>query len=136
MPKKIYIDRSDSKSNNKNLRKITNEKIVKELFLKAGYKILRLSEFDFLDQVKLFYNADKICGLHGGGFANLVFCKKNTNILELRPSSSGNMISNLAKKIGLNYNEISVVPHLHNQNNQNGHIEVPIDKLKEKIILL
>lgn len=134
LPKKFYIDRSDSKQNTKELRKIINEDEVKEVFLKNNYKILRLSDFSFIDQVKLFYNAIAVAGLHGGGFANLVFSKQNTKILELRSSSAGAMILDVAKKRELNYESISVNPTKYDFNNQNGHILIPIDELKKKLL--
>ena len=133
-PKKFYIDRSDSKANTKDLRKITNETEVKKILIEKNYKILNLSKFTFLDQVKLFYNADSIVGLHGGGFANLVFSKKNTKVLELRPDTSGIMISNIAKKKELDYSNISVIPHAHHSNSQYGHILIPLDELKKKLV--
>ena len=133
-PKKFYIDRSDSKANTKELRKITNEDEVKEVFINNNYKILNLSNFSFLDQVRLFYNAECIVGLHGAGFANLVFSKKNTKVLEFRPDSSGLIISNLAKTKELNYSNISVKPHAYHYNSQFGHILIPLEELRKKII--
>ena len=51
-----------------------------------------MSNFSFVDQVILFNNAKKIVGLHGAAFANLVFCKPKTNIIEMRPDTAGNVI--------------------------------------------
>ena len=45
-------------------------------------------------QVKTFFNAQKIIGLHGAGFANLIFCKPNTEILEILLSNSLSLIIN------------------------------------------
>jgi len=79
---KIYIDRSDSFFNHCKL--INNSEI--ETFLKSkGFKIIKLSELSFLNQITIFNNAKFIVGPHGAGFANLIFCKKNTKILEIKP---------------------------------------------------
>ncbi len=132
-PKKFYIDRKDSKSNHRNLRKIVNEDEIKALLLKKGFSVLTLSDFSFEDQVVLFNQATEIVGLHGAGFANLTFCKPSTSVIELKPISAGSVCENLAKKIKLNYKDISVSPIKYDQNNQQGHIIIPINLLMEKI---
>ena len=78
-------------------------------------------------------NADEIIGLHGAGFANLVFTKSGSKVLELKPSTAGMVINNLAKQCNLEYDSISVVPEKHAANNQMGHINIDINLLKEKI---
>ena len=98
-PKKIYIDRSDSESNSRNLRQIINEKEVRDFMIKKNYSILKLSNLDFIDQVKLFNQAESIVGLHGAGFANLIFGTEKCSILEIKSHTAGDEIQNLAKKI-------------------------------------
>jgi len=129
---KIYIDRSDSKSNKPSPRFISNEDEVKKYLFKNNFVSIKLHELDFIDQVQLFYNAKYIIGLHGGGFANIVFCKPKTNIIELRGKYSGNPIENLAKKNELNYNSI-IVDAKQSFPNQQGSIHIPIGKLEELI---
>ncbi len=86
---KIYIDRSDSKL--KHCKIINNSEIKK--FLKAkGFKVLKLSNFDFKKQINIFRNAKIIIGPHGAGFANLVFCKKNTKVVEIKPKNHPNKV--------------------------------------------
>jgi len=133
LPEKIYIDRSDSRSNLRDYRKITNEAEVKEILIKNGFTIVTLANLDFKTQVNLFNNATHIVGLHGAGFANLVFCKPKTKILELTPNSAGPMYKNLAIKNNLIYQNISVIPHQYSNNNQNGLINIPTDLLKKKL---
>ena len=65
-----------------------------------------MHDLNFTDQVIYFYNDEYIIGFHGGGFANIVFCKPKTKIIELRGIHSGNPIENLAKKNDLNYTSI------------------------------
>ena len=131
-PKKIYIDRRDATSNHRHLRKILNENEVKNFLLKKGYSIIALSELSFDDQVNLFSNASNIIGLHGAGFANLVFCEPGTKVLELKSKNAGFMYANLAKKVSLQYNDISV-RSIDDSNNQQGLINVPINLLEKKI---
>ena len=129
LPKKIYIDRSDATSNLSMMRKIINDNEIKSQLDKIGFKIIKLSNLSFVKQVKIFQNADIIIGLHGGGFANLVFCKPGTKIIELKPSGAGMMYENLAKKCSLNYYSIAKVPEKFNQNNQHGYISVDFKEI-------
>ena len=71
-------------------------------------------------------------GLHGGGFANLVFCRPNTKVVELKSMDAGTPIENLAKKNDLNYNCVSVKAEQIKKfkyPNQQGIIEIPINSL-------
>ena len=47
---------------------------VKEALLKNNFIPAKLHELSFREQVNLFYNTKCVVGLHGAGFANLVFC--------------------------------------------------------------
>ena len=127
---KIYIDRSDSKSNVKNFRKIINEKEIINFLITKGFKVIKLSKFSFLEQVYIFNNAKYIVGLHGAGFANLVFCKKNTNILEIKPKKAGNVIKNLSVDNKLKYFSIDLNPLDKPIGRQFGSIYLPLKKLK------
>jgi len=134
--KKIYIDRKDKMTNQPPLRSIENEDEIKEYLLKKNFTIVRLHEMKFLDQVKLFYNAEYVVGLHGGGFANLAFCKTGTNVIELRSVDAGNPIENLARKNDLNYK--SIIVNANNKKefkypNQHGKIQIPINDLTSLI---
>jgi capsular polysaccharide biosynthesis protein len=131
--KKIYIDRGDSVSNVKDLRSISNEEEIKQFLLQNGFKIIKLGDLHFKDQVLIFNNADIIVGLHGAGFANLAFCKSNTKIIELRNRTAGKMIENLAIKNKLFYKPLNCETNKFDHSNQFAHINVPIKKLEEFI---
>jgi len=132
-PKKIYIDRSDSLSNTRGLRQITNEHEIKNYLENNGFKSITLGKFHFHEQVKIFNNAEIIVGLHGAGFANLCFCKPNTKVVELRSDTAGKMIENLAISNKLIHKAINCVPINFKSNNQFGHINVSLNIL-QKII--
>ena len=130
-PSKIYIDRSDS--NIKSLRKIINEdEIINEL-KNDGYEVITLGNFSLASQMKYFYNARNIVGLHGAGFANFIFGYPGSNVLELKPSNAGDIFKNLANKCKLNYKCISVVPEKFNHQNQIGHIRIDLKELKRNL---
>ena len=131
--KKIYIDRKDSTSNTKKLRSIINEDEIKLFLEKHGFKTITLSEYDFIDQVKIFNNAEFIVGLHGAGFANLCFCNPGTKVIELKSNTAGKMYENIAVTNSLNYHPLSCEVEKFGENNQFGHIKVST-KLLEEII--
>ena len=122
LPKKIYINRNDGTS----LRFIINESEVEKNLIKKGFKSLTMSNYTFLDQIRIFKNADCIVGLHGAAFANLIFCKPKTSVIEIQPSSAGEIILNLSKKNFLNYRNLSLEPKTINHNNQSGDLEVEL----------
>ena len=132
-PDKIYIDRSDSKSNHRYLRKILNETEIINFLKKKDFSVIRLSDFSFADQVNLFNQASQIIGLHGGGFANLTFCKPKTFVLELKSVTAGDVIGNLARKLDLNFHEIARVPEDESKDQQ-GLINVPLELLEKKLL--
>jgi len=130
--RRIYIDRSESSSNVKDLRLITNENEIKNFLKNDGFQSVTLGNYHFKEQVEIFNNAEIIIGLHGAGFANLCFCKKGTKIIELRSTTDGKMYENLALTNGLKYKSI-IIEATKFKMAQFGHINVPIDTLNETI---
>ena len=132
-PKKIYINRKDASANVSKRRKIINEEEVIKRVESEGYVSVQLSDYHFKDQIKLFHNAKKIVGLHGAGFANVIFSTPNTKMIELKPFQAGKVCENLAKKCNLDYDCISVVPEKYNEKNQMGNITININDLEKKL---
>ena len=132
---RIFIDRKDSKHSEE--RFISNEIEVKNFLLENRFKIVNLADMNFDEQVKLFYNAEYVIGLHGGGFANTIFCEPNTQVIELKPKNAGDSLEHLAKINNLNYQAISVKAKEIVKSkyiSQQGSIEIPLSILKEKIL--
>jgi hypothetical protein len=77
-PKKIYIDRSTDTN-----RTFSQENLIKDLFVSLGYTPIILTEFDYLQQLNYFYNADVIAGLCGTGILNSFICKPDTTVIEI-----------------------------------------------------
>jgi len=131
---KIYIERELSSLEKITKRSISNEEQVKTYLIKMGFSLVKLGEISFKEQANLFYNSECIIGLHGAAFANLAFCKSGTKIIELKSSTAGLVIENLAKKINLDYNSIvSEAEHTiqYGFPTQQGHIKVPVSSLKK-----
>lgn len=129
-PKKIFINR---KFNYVSERKIENIDEVLKCVKKLGFKIINLSNFSFLEQIKLFLNAKFIVGLHDAGFANLIFSKYKTKVLEIKSKQNGDVIKNLALKCNLNYSTLHQKNIQSNLKFQSSKIVVDINKLNKKL---
>ena len=127
---KIYIDRGDEKNKSQSQRYISNEDEVKKYLSEKNFIFVKLHEISFKEQIDLFYNAECIVGIHGAGFANTVFCKNGTKIIELQSTHAGPMYESLAKKNNLNYTSI-VGEAEQDSSNQQGYIYIPINSLKK-----
>lgn len=130
--KKIFIDRVDA--TDLKSRHIINNDEVKMNLKKLGFKILVLSRVNFKEQVRIFQEAKIIVGLHGAGFANIIFSKKGIKVIELKSKTTGNTIKNLATTCNLNYKNISTSQKNKEFKGQQGNIFINIKKLN-KIIL-
>jgi len=132
LPKKIYINRKlDS---NISARAIINSKEVENTMKKLGFKSVTLSDLTFKKQIELFKNVNFIVGLHGAGFANMVFSKPGTKIVEIASHHSGDLFLRLAKNCKLNYKRIIEKNALSSLRFQSSHIIVDINKLKQLIL--
>ena len=125
---RIFIDRSDSYS--KHCQIINNEDVIKT-FKKFNFKIYQLSKLSFRQQIKIFNDSKIIAGAHGAGLTNLIFCKKDTKVLEIIQKPNPNEIY---KKISffnkLKYQAIKVDEV---KNNRFGDININIKKLQKQI---
>jgi capsular polysaccharide biosynthesis protein len=130
-PSKIFINRKDGKT--KKWRFIINELEVENFLKSSGFKSVTLSDYSLLDQVKLFYNAKTIVGLHGAGFANIIYSKPGTKVLEFKSTNAGDAIKNLALNNKLNYNDISSSPKTTNHKYQAGDIEIDLKLLHKSL---
>jgi hypothetical protein len=95
-------------SRNKSSRYLVNEEIIFEKLKMYNFKRYYFEELDYLEQIKICYNSKIVIGLHGSGLANLIFMKKNNNLIEI----TNNLIKNpvyklLTKCAGVNYYSIS-----------------------------
>ena len=83
LSKRIYISRGD----NTNQRVLVGEAELISQLSARGVALYVLSSLSFQEQVQLFSNAEVIIGVHGAGFANLVFAPENTLVIELATQS-------------------------------------------------
>ena len=122
---KIFIDRSQSTFKH---CQIINYKETIKFLEKNGFKSYKLENLSFKEQISLFQNSKTILSAHGAGLANLTFCSKNANVIEIRPENHPNEVYKTISKINnLNYNLYST-PKLKDPN-KNGDIKIDFDIL-------
>ena len=83
--KRIWISRHKF-----NHRKIKNENEIKEIIENNGFEIVYPEQNNLEENIKLFNSAEWVAGLHGAGLTNMMFMKKNNNILEIRRENDNN----------------------------------------------
>ena len=106
--------------------------LLKLIFLLSkGFKIVKLHRISFVKQIKFFHNAKFIIGHHGAGFANIIFCKPKTNIIEMKSKHTGYLYQNLSKTNNLKYTPIIGNVVGKSGRNQEDKISIPIQKLKK-----
>lgn len=127
--KNIFIDRTESKFNHCQI--INNDELSN--FLKRNkFQSYKIGQLSFTKQIFLFNNADCIIGAHGAAFSNLVFCKPNTRIIELKPyNHPGNNYKRISNVNKLDYNVI--ISKKRYLNNKSGDIYVDIKTLDNKL---
>jgi capsular polysaccharide biosynthesis protein len=103
---KIYIRR------NSGHRLIEGETELIKKLIEKDFNILDLSEFTFLEQVRIFNNAKMIIGLAGAAWANIVFCSKSSRVLSLvgEDAAPWDMHGIVARDLNLSYTQY-VVQH-------------------------
>lgn len=76
--RRLFISRSRSRG-----RKIANEEEVQARLIELGFSVVHLEDFGFLDQVRLFQQADEVVAQHGAGLVNIAFMRPGTRVIEL-----------------------------------------------------
>lgn len=137
---KIFIDRDQLKiidKNNlekfKNYRILLNEKEIKSYLISKGFKIIKPENFSFKDQIKIFSSAKYVVGLYGAAMMMLAFCRKKTNVLEIKPILGGNEFKNISRLRKLNHKQINLKPLFKSTTPQNGLLFCQINKIEKMI---
>ena len=74
LPKKIFIRRKSSS------RRLLNQDQIEEILLAKGFSVVSPEELTFLEQVRLFNEAEAIIGPTGAAFANIIFCNPSAKV--------------------------------------------------------
>ena len=76
-PKRFYIQRIGKG------RGVLNETEVIAFFRDRGWGIVDPEALTLAQQIQLYSQAETICGVHGAGFANLLWCQPKCRVIEL-----------------------------------------------------
>jgi hypothetical protein len=140
--KNIFIDRDqinlvdfNNLKKYKDYRVLLNEIEIKKFLASQGFKIIKPENYSFLEQVKIFSNANCVVGMYGAAMMMIAFCKRNTNILEIKPFKGGNEFKNISKLLKLKHKQINIKPIFKSSTPQNGLLICSIKKIKKELNL-
>ena len=126
---KLYIQRG----NTKNGRNIINEEEIKSMLSKKGYQILKMDELSIEQQIRVFNDAQVIIGAHGAALTNMVYCNKNTNIIEIyHPRYMPGQNMALAQLCGLHIKTL-IGSEVNNDKINNRDYMIPVDILNNVV---
>jgi hypothetical protein len=104
--KRIYISRAGR-------RKINNEPALIKVLEKYNFTVVEDKARTIAEQAEIYYNATVVIGPHGASFANIIWCKPGTHLIELFPVNyMPEYFRYLAYVLGLNYSAYCFHPIL------------------------
>ena len=125
---KVFIDRRDDTKFNH--CQIINDEEVFQYLKTKGFSKYKVGQLSFKNQIHLFHNAKIIIGPHGAAFANLVFCKPQTKVIEFKPFNHPTVVNKRISEINdLNYKLIKAPDF----KNEKGDILIDLNTLKKII---
>ena len=78
-PHRLFISRSQAR-----YRRILEEEKLMRRLKQSGFQLVLLEGLSIGEQAQLFHQAQVVISAHGAALANLVFCRPETKVLELR----------------------------------------------------
>lgn len=116
-------------SRKKSTRGLKNEDQLYKMLIKYKFKKYYFEDLSYLEQIRLCYNSKIVIGVHGSGLANLIFMKKNSNLIEMTNAFLENPIYKLLSKI----NKINYFNLRFSTNNSNLSGFVNVDLVEKKV---
>ncbi|MDB4224440.1 glycosyltransferase family 61 protein [Granulosicoccus sp.] len=129
--RRLYISRRDANS-----RKFVNEDDVVHLLENVGFDIIELSQYNFVQKIALFANAEIIVGLSGAGLTNLMFCARGTRVIEIFPTNFVTYFyASMAGYLELDYRALIIENHsvLSTLNKYYGNLVLDLELLRETL---
>ena len=127
--KRIYISRSDA-----TVRRVVNESEVVTMLEHFGFVSVRLSEYAFEEQARIFNQAEIVVAPHGAGLSHIVFCAPSTTIIDVMPPRwMAPCFMTLASSVGCRYRHL-VAEEVETQaprDAQRDDIRIPVTKLEQ-----
>ena len=102
----VYLLRGKQRSRN-----LIGEERLVVLLKERGFSIIDPQQMSLTDQIKALTEAKMVVALHGAAMTNILFCKENTHIIELRSTHKPpEFFSEIAKTCKLTFESISIPP--------------------------
>jgi len=102
--RKIFISRAAYPA-----RHILNEPELRSILEPNGFEFVAVESLTVVSQARLFHDADMIVGAHGSAWANLIFCRPGTQIVEIKkPSAERGWVQVMAAQAGCSYRMVPV----------------------------
>lgn len=76
--RRIYASRA-----NAHWRRVSNEVELYPVLAEFGFQVIYPERFNFIEGVRLFEDAEVVCGPHGANLSNICFCKPKSLLVEI-----------------------------------------------------
>ena len=103
--KKVFVSRQKAA-----YRRVLNEDDVFALFQPLGFKRYNLEDLKFVEQVRLFQNAEVVVSFNSAGLTNLIFSKPGTHVIEIFQEHEENYFCYLSQTLHLKYDCLKTTP--------------------------
>lgn len=127
--RRVYIGRSKQHG-----RRIDNEDEIFHYLATLGFEYVLPEQFSFLEQVRIFRDAEYVVAAHGAGMANIVFCKPGVNVVEMFPSETKYTYYKISQLLNLNYFYVKTPGQPDNRMTRNDY-HIPLSDLKQTLHL-
>ncbi|PWU04973.1 MAG: hypothetical protein C5B43_03900 [Verrucomicrobia bacterium] len=120
---KVFISRQKASQ-----RRIINEDELFDTFKTLGFQRYNLEDLDFIEQIQLFSQAKIVVAAHGAGLTNIIFCKPNTQIIELFQEREDDTFCYLSQTMKLNYTCLKTTAFKEGLGNSDTVVSIPLVK--------
>ena len=128
--RRLYISRGDAQ-----WRQVVNEPEVMKVLERLGFRSVTPGQLSFIEQVRLFRDAEVIVAPHGAALSNLVFCQPGTKVLEFQQLKLDSCFFRLSRRVGLDYYYLRSSTGPVNPVNNHQQITVDITELRQTLQL-
>lgn len=128
LSRRIYISRKKEVG-----RSVVNEDEVMEALRPLGFITYNLETINFLDEVRLFSQAEIIIGTHGSGLTNMIFSQNRPIIIDLFSSWHTSWFANLSTSLGYPYIGLQCQPSGKALKVTRGNMVVDVSNLEQLV---
>ncbi|UOM34110.1 DUF563 domain-containing protein [Acuticoccus sp. I52.16.1] len=97
-PRRVYVSRGRASR-----RRLVNEEELLPIIAARGYTVVNFEDYGIAGAAGLLHQAEHIIGLHGAGFANIVFAPHSCRVTELHGPHISAEFHRIAETFGLPY---------------------------------